>query len=69
MAPSNTAAWITGPKVSPLEVKEAPYTSPGPGQIVIKTLVMAVNPLKYKIQDCDPPVGGKEIQYPTNLRC
>ena len=64
---TNAAAWITGPKVSPFEVKEAPYPSAGPGEVVIETAVVAINPLEYKIQDTNPAIGGKEIQYPTIL--
>jgi len=65
--PSNYAAWITAPKASPLEVREAPYPSPGPTDVVVKVGVVAINPLEYKIQDNDPPIGGKALQYPTIL--
>lgn len=36
--PSNTAAWQTKPKSTPLEVKSAPYTSPQENEIVIKNV-------------------------------
>ena len=36
--PINTAAWQTAPKVKPLEVKSAPYTSPRENEIVIKNV-------------------------------
>ncbi|KAI1394352.1 GroES-like protein [Hypoxylon trugodes] len=42
MAPSNQAAFLTGPKV-PLEVREAPYTPPGPNELVVKSRAVAVN--------------------------
>lgn len=63
----NRAAWITGPRASPLEVKEAPYPSPGPKDIIVQTSVIAINPLEYKIQDHNPAVAGRPIQYPTIL--
>ncbi|KAI5362220.1 Putative GroES-like superfamily, alcohol dehydrogenase-like, NAD(P)-binding domain superfamily [Septoria linicola] len=64
--PTNSAAWILAAK-APLEVKEAPYPTAGPKDVIIKTAAVAINPLKYKIQDSNPPIGGKEIQYPTIL--
>ena len=49
--PSNTAAWLTAAKSNPLEVKTAPYTSPGENEIVIKNGAVAVNPIDWKVQD------------------
>ncbi|KAH9822863.1 quinone reductase [Teratosphaeria destructans] len=49
------------------EVGEAPYPTPGPKDIIVKTAAVAINPLDYKIQDSNPPVAGKPIQYPTIL--
>ncbi|KAI4199963.1 MAG: hypothetical protein LQ350_004224 [Teloschistes chrysophthalmus] len=40
---SNSAAWLVGEKVNPLEVKAAPYTSPGQDEIVVKNAALAVN--------------------------
>jgi NADPH:quinone reductase-like Zn-dependent oxidoreductase len=65
--PTNTAAWITAPHASPLEVKQSPYPSPGPKDVIIQTAYVAINPLDFKVQDSNPPVGGKEIKYPTIL--
>jgi NADPH:quinone reductase-like Zn-dependent oxidoreductase len=48
--PVNTAAWLNGPKI-PLEVKEAPYTSPNHNEIVIKNVAIAINPIDYIKQD------------------
>jgi len=64
---SNTAAWITRPKSTPLEVKEAPYPTPGATDIVVETAAVAINPLEYKIQDFNPAIGGKALNYPTVL--
>ncbi|CAK4034991.1 Zinc-binding alcohol dehydrogenase domain-containing cipB [Lecanosticta acicola] len=64
---TNAAAWITAPKASPFEVKEAPYPSAGPNEVIVETAVVAINPLEFKIQDTNPPIGGREIQYPTIL--
>lgn len=49
--PSNTAAWLTAAKTYPLEVKSAPYTSPGENEIVIKNGAVAINPVDWGIQD------------------
>lgn len=65
--PTNTAAWIVGPKSRSLIVKEAIYPSPGPKELVIKTRAVAINPLDFKIQDHNPPIAGIPIQYPTIL--
>ena len=60
--PSNTAAWLNGPK-APLEVKTAPYTSPGKNEIVIKTAAVAINPIDYIKQDLGKMVYPW-IKYP-----
>jgi NADPH:quinone reductase-like Zn-dependent oxidoreductase len=49
--PQNKAAYIEAPKANPLVVKDAPYTSPGAGEIVIKNAVVAINPADPKMQD------------------
>jgi NADPH:quinone reductase-like Zn-dependent oxidoreductase len=49
--PENRAVYLEGPKVRPLAVREAPYTSPGPGEIVIKNGAIALNPLEQIKQD------------------
>ncbi len=48
--PVNSAAWLTGLHVSPLEVKPAVYTSPGANEIVIKTSAVAINPVDWIVQ-------------------
>jgi NADPH:quinone reductase-like Zn-dependent oxidoreductase len=48
--PSNTAAWLMADKATPLEVKSAPYQSPGEHQIVIKNRAIAINPVDWAIQ-------------------
>jgi hypothetical protein len=49
----NQAAWITEVKGRPLKVDAAPYTKPGPGQIIIKNAAVAINPVDWKIQVYD----------------
>ncbi|KAL1797143.1 hypothetical protein ACET3X_003749 [Alternaria dauci] len=48
--PGNKAAWLPSPGAHPFVVKEAPYPSAGPGEVVIKNAVVAVNPADWKIQ-------------------
>ncbi|TLS24380.1 hypothetical protein PpBr36_09043 [Pyricularia pennisetigena] len=46
MAPINKAAYLDGAKKRPLAVRDAPYTSPGPDQIVVKNFAIALNPVE-----------------------
>lgn len=50
MAPSNIAAWLTKPK-TPLTVSSAPYTPPGPGQVVVRSRAIGVNYCDWAKQD------------------
>ena len=47
--PKNTAAWLMATQTN-LEVKPAPYTHPGEGEIVVKNHAVAINPLDWVIQ-------------------
>lgn len=67
MNKTNAAAWIEGPKANPLVVKPAPYPSLGPQDAIVKVVAVAINPLEYKIQDYNPPIGGVALHYPTIL--
>jgi len=50
--PSNTAAWLTGAKIKPLEVRSAECPSQlGENEIVIKNEALAINPVDWKMQD------------------
>ncbi|KAK9349972.1 hypothetical protein V1523DRAFT_127832 [Lipomyces doorenjongii] len=49
--PDNKAAWSVASKQQPLEVKPAPYTTPGENEIVIKTLAVAMNPIDWVKQE------------------
>ncbi|KAI9835646.1 MAG: hypothetical protein M1838_005236 [Thelocarpon superellum] len=64
--PSNFAAFLTGSKVHPLEVRSAPYTSPSAHQIVVKNAVVAVNPVDWIKQDIGEFLYGW-IKYPFVL--
>ncbi|KAH0361947.1 zinc-binding dehydrogenase, partial [Aureobasidium melanogenum] len=44
--PSNRAAWVVT-QGKPLEVKEAPYTQPGPNEVVVKNAAVAINPVDW----------------------
>ncbi|KAF9698108.1 hypothetical protein EKO04_003889 [Ascochyta lentis] len=46
MAPINRAAWLTGKQVFPLAIYDAPYTTPGPNEIVVKSAAIAINPVE-----------------------
>ena len=56
MAPKNQAAWIPAKKVLPFEVGDAPYTPPGPGQVVVKNTAVAINPFDWVLQYIGPAV-------------
>ncbi|OXV12057.1 hypothetical protein Egran_00183 [Elaphomyces granulatus] len=48
---NNKAAWIPEFKGRPLKIDSAPYTKPGPGQLVIKNAAFAINPVDWKVQE------------------
>lgn len=50
MAPTNSAAWIAAAKAHPLQVKEAPYTSPTDNELVIRNRAIALNPVDFARQ-------------------
>lgn len=63
--PSNTAAWFPA-KYGKLEVGPAPYTPPGPNEIVVRNRAVAINPVDWAI----PRMGGAAfgwIKPPTVL--
>ncbi|KAI2602594.1 zinc-binding oxidoreductase CipB [Hypoxylon sp. NC1633] len=66
MPPINRAAYLVTTRGRPLVVKDAPYTAPGPDEIVVKNGAVAVNPV-----DCGKQLGGDQmfswIKYPFAL--
>lgn len=64
--PTNQAAWLTGKKVKPLEVRPAPYTPPGENEIVVHNRAVAINPVDWIKQE----VGDflyEWVKYPMIL--
>lgn len=49
--PTNTAAYLLGPKVKPLQVTEAPYPTATSNQIIVKNAAVAINPADWLKQD------------------
>lgn len=49
--PQNKAAWLNGVKIRPLHVADAPYTQPGPDEIVVRVRAVALNPVDYMTQN------------------
>jgi hypothetical protein len=64
--PSNTAAWLTASQATPLEIKSAPYTSPGENEILIKNGAVAINPVDWAIQARGSTMFSW-VQYPAIL--
>jgi len=79
---SNTAAYLLTPQ-SPLTIRPAPYTTPGPDQIVIKSRALAINPIDWLVQTIGTArifpwlkyplvlgtdVSGEVVQVGTNVR-
>lgn len=60
----NTAAWLTAPKVRPLEVKSAPYTRPRQDEIVVKNGAVAINPVDCMIQIVGSNMAFPWVKYP-----
>jgi NADPH:quinone reductase-like Zn-dependent oxidoreductase len=48
-------------------VKEAPYPAPGANELIVRNHAVAINPLDVKIQDHNPQIAGRTIQYPMIL--
>lgn len=44
--PTNRAAYVVA-QGKPLEVREAPYTTPGPNEVVVKNAAVAINPIDW----------------------
>ncbi|KAI4131074.1 MAG: hypothetical protein LQ338_001395 [Usnochroma carphineum] len=65
--PPNEAAYLTGFKVRPLKVNQAPYTSPGDHEIVLKNRAVAINPLDWVLQDVGTTLLFQWIRYPFVL--
>ncbi|KAF2732262.1 GroES-like protein [Polyplosphaeria fusca] len=63
-APSNQAAWLLAAG-SPLQVKEAPIPTAGPGEMVVKNFAVAINPLDCHMQDH----GVFVQQWPAIIGC
>ncbi|XXG99353.1 hypothetical protein Hte_005690 [Hypoxylon texense] len=66
MPPKNQAAWIPAPKTKPFQVGDAPYTPPGPGEIVVKNGAVAINPFDWVVQVIGPILAG-HVKYPFIL--
>jgi NADPH:quinone reductase-like Zn-dependent oxidoreductase len=64
--PSNSAAWLQAANEHPLVVKEAPYVSPGPDEIVVKVHAIAINPIDRLKQELGDMLYG-HIKYPFIL--
>jgi len=60
---SNTAAWLPTAKAHPLEVKSAPYPTPGANEIVVKVATVGLNPIDWMIQAMGPALFN-HIKYP-----
>lgn len=63
MTPKNRAAWIPAKKVLPFKIDDAPYTPPGPGQVVLKNSAVAINPFDWVLQYIGPAVADY-LEYP-----
>ncbi|KAF7593746.1 hypothetical protein BBP40_010922 [Aspergillus hancockii] len=61
--PSNKGAWTTAKLAKPLEVKPAPYPSPGENEVVVKNRAVAINPMDWLLQDMGN-VAFSWLKYP-----
>ena len=67
MTPANKAAWLATAKAKPLEVKDAPYTSPKNDEIVVKTKSVAINPIDWILQEQGTSLIYTWLKYPFVL--
>ncbi|OBT79849.1 hypothetical protein VF21_01536 [Pseudogymnoascus sp. 05NY08] len=68
MSPTNTAAWLTAEKSTPLTVGPAPYTPPSPTQLIVRNHALGINLVDWAIQQMGSALFPW-IQYPTILGC
>lgn len=64
--PENKAAWLPASQVTPLQISPAPYTSPGPHQIVVKNSALGINSVDWAKQMLGETLLG-HISYPFIL--
>ena len=50
MALSNTAAWLTSEKATPLKLDTAPYQHPSSNELIIRAHALAINPVDWAMQ-------------------
>ena len=66
--PANAAAWSISPRTK-LKVGPAPYTSPGEGEIVVRSRAVAINPVDWALASL--PFISKQVapwmKYPAVL--
>ena len=62
--PTNRAAYLTKPLVTPFDVREAPYTPAKENQIVVKNHAVAINPIDWIIQSTPPGLSFQWLKYP-----
>ncbi|PNP51826.1 hypothetical protein THARTR1_07595 [Trichoderma harzianum] len=65
-SPENKAAWLPASKVTPLEIGPAPYTAPGPRQIVVKNGALGINSVDWAKQLLGEGLLG-HLSYPFIL--
>ena len=68
MTLKNQAAWIPASGLVWLEVGDAPYTRPGPGQIVVKNGAVGINPFDWVLQ-YQGSILASHLKYPMVLGC
>lgn len=62
----NQAAWLPASKVTPLQIGPAPYTRPGPGQLVVKNSALGINSVDWAKQMLGEDLLN-HIKYPIVL--
>lgn len=64
---TNKAAWLNKSAVSPLEIRDAPYTKPKDNEILVKNCAVAINPIDWMIPQHGTAVMYNWVTYPTVL--
>lgn len=64
--PDNHAAYLVAKQKKPVEVRSAPYPSPGPGQVLIRARAVATNPIDFIKQTLGDILFG-HLKYPIIL--
>lgn len=64
--PENQAAWLPTSQANPLVIDPSPYTTPGPGQLLVKNSALGINPVDW-LKQLRGDAMLSHVRYPAVL--